>query len=403
MEHIELNGEHIGRRLVLTLLLLVLGVGTLTYAIVGLLTPETGWQPVEASASAGPTSAEDFTFLCQMNSKAETREVTSLYTAACQSAYRLFHSGQEFEGVVNVFTINNHPNEALEVEAGFYRALAEVVESGRRELYMGPVYERYSDLFFCEDESRAADYDPRLSEAVREEYAGVLAYANDPRAISLELLGENRVRLNVSADYLSWAAQRGITRFIDFAWMQNAFIADYLAAELAAGGCARGTLSSYDGFVRNLDSGGTEYTYPLYNRRGDEIYPVANLTYQGPMSFVRMRDYPISEQDFQHYYLLSSGEIRTSYLDTADALCRSAVDTLVFYSREKGCAQLLLEMIPVYIADTLREEAVAGLAGEGIESIYCRDGVVLYTDAEAVLSDLYAADGVQYTAKRILP
>ena len=209
VEHIELNGEHIGRRLVLTLLLLVLGVGTLTYAIVGLLTPETGWQPVEASASAGPTSAEDFTFLCQMNSKAETREVTSLYTAACQSAYRLFHSGQEFEGVVNVFTINNHPNEALEVEAGFYRALAEVVESGRRELYMGPVYERYSDLFFCEDESRAADYDPRLSEAVREEYAGVLAYANDPRAISLELLGENRVRLNVSADYLSWAAQRG--------------------------------------------------------------------------------------------------------------------------------------------------------------------------------------------------
>jgi len=403
VERIELNEEHVGRRLAAAVLLLLLGVGMLTYAIQGLLKPQTGWQTVQASANAGPTSAEDFTFLYEMESKAETAGVTNLYTGACQRAYRLFHADLEFEGVVNVCTLNSRPNETLEVDAGLYEAFAAVVESGRRELYLGPVYERYDDLFFCEDDSQLADYDPRLSGAVREEYAGVLAYANDPGAVGLELLGENRVRLNVSEAYLAWAEQEGITRFIDFSWMRNAFVADYLAGELAAEGYTRGTLSSYDGFVRNLDGGGTEYTYPIYHRRAGAVYPAAGLTYRGPMSFVRMRDYPLSEQDLEHYYTLSSGEIRTSYLDASDALCRSAVDTLVCYSREKGCARLLLEMLPVYIADDFREDAVHALAEEGIESIYCQDSVVLYTDAEAVLGSFYSAEDAQFTAKHITP
>lgn len=402
VERIELNEKHTGRRLAAALVLLAIGVGALTYAIMGLLTPETGWQAIQASANAGPTVADDFTLLYEIHSKAETAAVTNLYTGACQRAHRLFHSDQSFEDTVNVYTVNSRPNEALEVDAGLYEAFAAVVESGRRELYLGPVYERYDDLFFCEDASQAAFYDPRLSEEVREEYAGVLVYANDPQAVSLELLGGNRVRLNVSEEYLAWAESEGITRFIDFSWMRNAFVADYLAGELIAGGYTKGTLSSYDGFVRNLDGSGTEYTYPIYHRQAGMLYPAASLRYQGPASFVRMRDYPLGEQDFQHYYTLPGGEVRTSYLDTADALCRSAVDTLVCYSQELGCARLLLEMLPVYIADTLQEEAVAALAEEGINSIYCQDSVVLYTDAGAGLEDFFAADDVTYTARRII-
>ena len=84
-------------------------------------------------------------------------------------------------------------------------------------------------------------------------------------------------------------------------------------------------------------------------------------------------------------------------------LFRSAVDTLVCYSRERGCAGLLLEMIPVYITSDFREESVFALAEEGIESVYCQDSVVLYTDVEARLTNLFSADGVQYAAKQIIP
>ena len=401
VERIELNKEHIGRRLIAAVGLLILGAGLLTYAIVGLMTPETGWQTVQASANAGPTCAEDFTFLYEINSAAETREVTNFYTSACQKGYRLFHSDQEFENVVNVYTINRHPNEELEVDPGLYAAFSAIVESGRRELYMGPVYERYDDLFFLQDDSLAAEFDPRLSENVREEYAGVLVYANDPQAVNLELLGDNRIRLYVSEEYLAWADREEIDRFIDFAWMRNAFLADYLAAVLTERGFTRGTLNSYDGFVRNLDGSGTEYSYSIYHRQDGIVFPAASLRYYGPMSFVRMRDYPISEQDSQHYYQTTDGEVRTSYLDTADALCRSAVDTLACYSREKGCAQILLEMIPVYIADEFQEEAVSALAKEGVASIYCQGSVVRYTEPGALLGNFFEGDGVQYTAKQV--
>lgn len=397
VERIELNEEHIGRRLIAAAVLLVLGACLLTYAIKGLMTPELGWQAVQASTNAGPTCAEDFTFLYQMGSRAEVREVTNLYTGACQRAYRLFHSDQEFDGVVNVYTINHHPNETLEVDPGLYTALSAVAESGRRELYLGPVYERYDDLFYCQDDVQLADFDPRLSGAVQEEYAGILVYANDRSAVGLELLGENRIRLNVSAEYLSWADREGIDRFLDFSWMRNAFTADYLAGELAAAGYTKGSLTSYDGFARNLDGSGTDYTYAIYHRQGDTVYPAASLNYRGPMSFVRMRDYPLSEQDAQHYYRMASGEVRTSYLDTADALCKSAVDSLVCYSREKGCAQVLLEMIPVYIADSFRPEALEALAAGGIASIYCEDGVLYPSEADAALTQLYEEDDMRYS------
>ena len=403
-EHIELDEKHPKLRLALTLVLLALGAGMLAYGIVGLMTPETGWQAVRASTNAGPTCAEDFTFFYEIVSRAEVSGVTNSYTGACQRAYRLFHSDQEFEGVVNVYTINQHPNEVLEVDPGLYAAFSDVVKSGRRELYLGPVYERYDDLFFCQDDVQLPDFDPRLSEEVRAEYAGVLVYANDPQTISLELLDGNRVRLNVSEAYLSWAEQEGITRFIDFSWMRNAFVADYLAGEMIAGGYTKGTLSSYDGFVRNLDGRSGNYTYSLYHRRDNTIYPAANLRYSGPMSFVRMRDYPISEQDYQHYYQMRNGEIRTSYLDTADALCRSAIDTLVCYSPEKSCGQILMEMLPVYIAEDFRPESVLALAAEGTQSIYCRDSVVFYTEPDLTLENLFSEEGsVSYTAKQAEP
>lgn len=387
------------RRLVLAGIFLLLGAGLLAYSVMKFFSPETGWQTIQADSGLG--CGDSFTFLYQAGSTAEAKGVTALYTQACQESFLLFHSGQEYEGVTNLATINRHPNEALEVDEGLYRALSVMADSGRRELYLGPVYERYDDLFYCQDDAQLADFDPRRSEAVAEEYAAVLAYANDPQAIGLELLDGNRVRLKVSDAYLAWAEQQEIVRFIDFSWMSNAFIADYIADKLAAGGYTAGVLSSYDGFTRNLDGRGVDYAYPLYARRGDVVYPPAVLHYRGPVSLVRMRDYPMGEQDRLQYYRLRNGEVRTMYLDTADALCKSSVDTLTCYSREKGCAQLLLEMIPVYIAGAFREEAIPALAEAGTQSVYCREDAILYTDPEAALEDLYAGEDVRYTPRQV--
>ena len=77
-------------------------------------------------------------------------------------------------------------------------------------------------------------------------------------------------------------------------------------------------ISSYDGFYRNLDERDVSYSFHIFDRVGQDIYPAAVMEYNGPESLVYLRNYPISTQDQAHYYEMKSGEIRTAYIDGAD-------------------------------------------------------------------------------------
>lgn len=407
MERIELNEEHLSRRFLLAGTLLVVGATLIAFGLMRFLTPASGWQAIAANGTGEPSCAEEFTFFYEAASSEDVKAAAALYTDACQRAYRLFLCEEEFDGVVNVCTINHRPNEVLTVDPALYKAFSTAVEGGRRELYLGPVYARWNDLFFCQDDVQLAFYDPRLSEDVAREYREVLSFANDPGAVDLELLGEDRVRLRVSEDYLAYAEREGIDRFLDFGWMKNAFAADLVAEELAAGGITRGVLSSYDGFTRNLDGREGTYDYPLYHRRDGVVWLAGNLRYQGPKSLVCLRDFAANERDRGRFYTLQNGEVRTPYLDTADALCKSALSCLVCYDEERTCAQMLMEMIPAYITDSpFDREDAAALAQRGVDAVFCQGTVVCHTDAQAVLTDLTdltEEKGVRYTAELVSP
>lgn len=408
VERIELNDENSGRRLWIVAVLLVFGAALMVYAVTKLLEPGDEWVNITASGGDGPSASAEFSFLYRPGSgelsySADLKAVTTLYTQLGQEAFQLFHNAEEFEGVTNICSINRSPNEVLEVEDGLYEALAAVDRSRNRAIYLGPVYSRYDDLFFCEDDSQLADFDPRLNEAVAEEYREIVRFANDPQSIRLELLGEGRVRLYVSEEYLAYVRQEGVDNLIDFAWMRNAFVADYMAEALIARGYTHGVLSSYDGFIRNLDSSGTEYSLQIYDRDQSAAYTAAMLAYQGPMSIVSLWDYPVNALDGYRFYELRNGEVRTPYLDPADALCKSAVHDLAGYAGDKSCGEILLALMPAYTAEEIQAEELLRLAGEGVQSVFCQDGVVRYTDPAVKLSQFYDREGTRYTASRLEP
>ena len=408
MERIELNEEHSGRRLILVAVLLIFGAAMLTYSFMQLLTPGEEWVTVAADSSVGASCGPEFTFLYRPGSgersyTADWKAVTALYSQLCREAYELFHEQEAFEGVNNIYAINRHPNRVLVIDGGLYEAFSALERSGSRAVYLGPVYNRYDDLFLCQEDYQLADFDPRLSEAVALEYREILDFANDPESIRIELLGENRIRLHVSREYLDYAGREGIENFIDFSWMRNAFIADFLAEGLIGGGCTGGVLSSYDGFIRNLDTSGTGYSLEIYDFSENVPYAVTAIAYQGPMSIVSLRDYPADEQDAYRFYRLENGEIRTLYLDTADALCKSAVHDLTGYARDKGCGEILLALSEVYIADAFRPEKLERLAEGGVQSVFCQDRVMYYTDPAIELGRIYDWEGVRYTASQLKP
>ena len=92
---------------------------------------------------------------------------------------------------------------------------------------------------------------------------------------------------------------------------------------------------------------------------------------------VYLHDYPLGGGN---YYVREDGTIRSPFVDTADGLCKSALPELAAWSSSRSCGEILLEIAPLYIADTLDEKALASL--DGIEACYCEGQTVRYTAEE---------------------
>ena len=394
VQHIELSWENYKLRLIAAAVFLAIGVWLLAQAVAGFLGTDPGWQTIEASSSAETNCAGNFTFYYELgaagiSAAAEKRALVNVYTQAAVTAYRLFSADGSFEGVTNVYDLNQHPNEVLTVDEGLYAAFELLERYGDRSVYLGPVYEIYDDLFLCQEDWQTQEFDPYVNPEIAAYYAGVAAYARDRSSVQVELLGDGQVRLRVSEDYLAFAQANETSRFIDFFWLTNAFTADYLAQALINAGYTHGSLSSYDGFIRNLDGRGQDYAMNLYDFVGGTVYPAGMMNYQGPRSIVYLRDYPLGERDSWRMHRLQTGEVRTGYLSAEDGRCRSAVHDLIAYSDRLGCAEITLQIALIYVADTLDATALEDLAEVGIQSVRMENRVIRGTDPGLTLTDLY--------------
>lgn len=394
VERIEVEQKHVILRIVLFVVLLVFGISAIIYALTSLFSYEGGWQVVEATAAADADCSGDFTLQYDVSSKSEYRALATLYGQASAKAYQLFHEMRRFDGVYNVAYLNENPNTTVEVDGVLYDALSKLDAAGSRQLFLAPLYVYYENLFLCTEDWEIEAYDPALNQELASLFAELLRFSNDPEAISLELQGSNQVCLRVSDDYLRFAEANDVYTFFGFHWMKNAFIADYLAQILTENGYTRGALSSYDGFVRNLDDRGTSYSLNLFDRVGNSIRHAGVLQYTGPMSIVSLRTFPVNPADNAHYYVLANGETRFPYLSAFDGLCRAAESNLVCYAEGEGCAELLLRMIPLYLTDNLEPASLLDL--QGAEAVYCRNGVILHTAETLTLT---AEEG--YTIEKI--
>ncbi len=382
--HIQLPEGRIKLRVVLLILLIVLAVASFAFGVNSLVSTDAGLQEITV-LSGEMNAGGDFTFYYNLgyggaNATDERREVRSLYTQAATDAFEIFSADVEVEDRCNIWYINQHPNEEITVDDALYDALSLLAGSGTRYLYLAPLYEQYYALFQCQDDGEAAQYDPRIDSAQGEFFSDAVEYTGDPAQVNVELLGENKVRLNVSDAYLSFAETNAVTRFIDLAWLKNAFIADYIAGELAAAGYTHGALFSSDGFMRCLDGEtGAEYSLTFSHREGQTVTEMAALQFAGTVSMVYLHDYPLSNGGSGDYYVYADGTIRSPFLDPADGLDRTCVPELAAYSYELSCAEIALLLAPEYIAGSFALDGLEKLENSGVLVYYVQDGTLCCT------------------------
>ncbi len=384
VEKIELSSAHPGRRMALAAAFLVLAVCAFVYGVMQLVGTEDGWQQISATGG-GLSSAGELALQYDVSSASGRREVTALYTQAAQKAYQLFEPTAETDSadVHGIAYLNAHPNEPVQVDPALYAALEQIQSSGERSLYLGPVTAYYGNIFFCTDDGAEGEYDPMLNDDVRKYFARCAAFAADPEAVDIRLMGEDTVELAVSEQYLAFAQEQQADRFLDFGWMKNAFVVDFIADELTAGGCTNGVLTSYDGFVRNLGGSGEMFRLDILDRGGRAAY----LEYTGALSAVSLRGYPLYDQDAQRFYVRQDGQLRGPYLDPADGLPRAAAEDLLVYAKNLTCGELALLTGPAYASDSLTGESLAALRAAGAETVRCEGGQVLCSDPAAVTAE----------------
>ena len=276
IQRMELSEKNKGLRLIAAIALFIIGIVGITVGIMSALNKDTGWQRVQVAAQEHSCSEQ---FILQYNfsgsgaqATAVNQKLQSVYGEACVKAYSLFTADEEIDGVNNIYYVNRHPNETVTVDPVLYAAFEKL--AGTPWLYLGPVYGHYSNMIFNTDETMLDALDPALSGEARAYVEKLAVFAGERNAVELKLLGNNQVMLAVSQEYLAFAQSEEIENFIDFSYLSNAFIIDYLADSLKTEGLTDCYLVSADGFTRNLTSG-EKFRFNIFDRIGNMVYPAA--------------------------------------------------------------------------------------------------------------------------------
>ena len=390
---ISLSDQHKKGRLIAVIVLLAVGLSALGYGIYRMIQPKPGWQTVETNCDE-INVGQDFVLQYYFSGgNTERRQVMQLYTQGVQDAYWIFTADQSPLAYANLHTLNHHPNEPQQVKPELYQAI-KMLEPGRL-LYLGPVYQEYSNLFFSETDEDARNYDPRFSQETRKYVEDILKFAKDSKHIQLELGDNNQVTLHVSPEYLAFAEEYEMDRFLDLSYMKNAFITDYLAEILLDAGLNHGVLSSFDGYTRNMM--GEHFSVNLFDYRDTVVYPAGIMPYEGPMNLVNLRGFPTSAADRYHYYVPREGEVVTPFVSPENGLTHTGTSSLLSYSQEKSCGQILLEILPAFLDEDLNAELLGTL--KEIDSVWCEGQTVYHTQPDLKIQELLQTEKGSYESK----
>ncbi len=394
----------IDKRIIIAAVLLVIGLTFIGISVFKWLSYDAGWTRVEATTPSSESVASELILLYELgvsdsSATSEYKSLSILYTDLCSKAYRIFHADYGFEGVHNPYYINRNIGKEIEVDPALYHAFEQIQSTENRFLFAAPFYTEYINMFSSTEDYSASEFDPYASGQIAEYFAQLSAFTASEEHVSLELLGNNKVKLNVSPEFQSFAQENAIDTFIDFFWAKNAFIVDYIADSLVEKGYVYGTISSYDGFMRSFDiRENVSYAYNLIAQYAGDTYDVGRYEYMGKNSIVFLRSFKTNELDM-NYYRYQDGTQRHAYVDVNDGLCKNSLDTLIAYSSDATCAEVLLSVMPIYISDAFEQEKLTSLSGDDIYSIWFDEALLRHNEEAAVFKELYDDGKTKFTAE----
>lgn len=385
VEQIEVQQKHVKLRVVAFVCFIALAIACFAIVLSLLLKVEAGWVSISVNTDSANASGEFvFSYYFDKSQDKHYRSaVQQKYTDASVYAYNVFCQSEQLGGLNNLHYLNAHPNEEMQIPELLYGAIKAFEDAESRFLYYAPIYERYDALISMTNDYDAALCDPTKNDDVKKYVEKMIEFAKSETHVKVELLENNTVKLVVSDEYRNAFGDMTST-YIDFSWTKNAFVVDYIAENMIASGYSCGVISSYDGFTRNLDDAQDTLNANIIDVTTSEngkksIAHVATISYTQKTSVVMLKSYPISSSE-DGFYIYEDGSVRSRFVSMQDGMNASAISMFTAYSQSKSCADITLNIIPVYLAQTLDKDALKAIKADGIFSLYCENNKVCCND-----------------------
>ena len=400
VEQVEVSNKNVKLRVVLFVLFLVLAIVCFAVVMVVLLRVEAGWFAITPDASSTKNCGGEFvfTYYFDKNQDKKYRQGVALkYTEASEYAYKVLYSTEQVDGINNLYYLNTHPNEEVQVPALLYRSLKAFEDANNRFLYYAPIYAYYKEMFTCIHDNDAERFDPTKNADVRAYFDKMIAFAADDAHVHIEFSDGNIVKLVVSDEYKNAFGAQTAT-YLDFFWTRNAFAIDYIASTMADAGYDKGVISSYDGFTRNLSEAHDELQANVFDKTADGAIAVGRMSYKQQMSVVMLKDYAVSKSE-DGYYTYEDGTVRTHFINASTGENISAINTYTAYSVTKTCSQIVIDILPIYLADSFDDAKVAAAKANGILSVFCKDGKIVTNDENLTINPIERESGTYFVER----
>lgn len=329
VQRAELKEGNYMLRAILVGVAIAIAVAAFGYGITRLLTPDTGWQSVDATTRTPAARSIQLSYCYgqgEMEATLERRSVANTYSDALEAADEALST----ESGSQLASLWENPNTPVQVGDILYKALETYLAADSRGLFYAPLYSWYNSLFACQSDDEAAMFDPTRDPGAAEYVRQVTAFVSQEDHIRLELLPDNTVTLHVSQAYLDFCEENGIEALVDFGWVKNAFLLDAVADALEAEGLNAAMLASDDGYSRCLTQ--TRFGLNLLEYQVGTPRQAAQIPCDGPISVAAVRAFPMDSRDEGSYYAWADGSFSAPYLDRDTGLLSAQNENLALLS-----------------------------------------------------------------------
>ena len=326
MPDLRVSGKHFKLRLVLTLLFLAIAVAGFTIGITSIGYKEEGFYTLSASSSeTSGDYSQGYTATLYFSGKSKEiknklSEAEQIYASSLEHTYMIYDDVVEHTGYSSLSVINDNINKDLDVSQELYTLLEDLLAkstvSNNYSIYADPLYDYWDGLYSLTANDKESS-DPKNNLDAKTRLETIVSYINDENHVKLNLLGNNRVHLHVSEDYVSFRRDNNMsTSYISMNVLKEAYRLEDLANKLTEAGYTTGYITTKDGALVSLKDHENP-VYVLYDREEEQTIRYAAAQFTSPSSATSLRRFASGDVslDYVPYYKLSDGTIRNSVLN----------------------------------------------------------------------------------------